>query len=422
MSVVEVPAIPREAFPSDRGYTLNALVEELALMERHIRDGSWRLCQCNLEKHLPLIAGLASEGYGFAETSQEKLFMANLRDTSRSLRERIKKREVKTQEDMDKVSDWARSIRHRIEAQEWKFEEPKTVEKLLTELQEKLKAEFSSYTNLAQIETEMADKMLSFLSDKYNVPKPKLAITEECNSPLQGMHLGVTEMETGKPRADLDRIVMCKGGLNARVLVHEFMHYLKNVRGQRQDEAQVEQMAVKEIVSKYSTGEKLLKVETSKYTTEAKRMSVSYRDVLTVYGGDLVADGVENGLEMYVDPMVTPTATLVQLKASTWINLALGIVLPVGAVMWKKIKAPLDLLLVSLGGHMVTHVADKFLKQVTPAAAVPTIVRGVPLVGGVPYSAAEVPGGAPEFYPPLYGQRVARTPVIKDHVRYQVTG
>lgn len=38
------PKILKANFPSDRDYTVNALVEELFLIERHVRDGSWHLC------------------------------------------------------------------------------------------------------------------------------------------------------------------------------------------------------------------------------------------------------------------------------------------------------------------------------------------------------------------------------------------
>ena len=67
MAQATLPLIVKENFPSDEDYTYGALVEELCLIERHIRDGSWRLCSCNPEKHLPSISGLASEGYGFTD-------------------------------------------------------------------------------------------------------------------------------------------------------------------------------------------------------------------------------------------------------------------------------------------------------------------------------------------------------------------
>lgn len=112
------------SYPSDREYTFNSLVEELGLLERHVRDGSWRLCSCNPEKHLPLIAGLASEGYIFAESASERRFMADLRDKARSLKARIKGLELGTQEDMDGVADWARTLRHGVEARSWSLENP----------------------------------------------------------------------------------------------------------------------------------------------------------------------------------------------------------------------------------------------------------------------------------------------------------
>lgn len=68
-------------FPGDHDYTLTALVEELALVERHLRDGSSTTCSCLEEKHLPMIAGFASEGYGFAKDKVEREFMRCLRDT-----------------------------------------------------------------------------------------------------------------------------------------------------------------------------------------------------------------------------------------------------------------------------------------------------------------------------------------------------
>ncbi len=57
----------------NRKYTKNSLIEELALLERHYRDGSYRVCSCVPEKHLPLIAGLSSEMVIFLEMGEDKL-------------------------------------------------------------------------------------------------------------------------------------------------------------------------------------------------------------------------------------------------------------------------------------------------------------------------------------------------------------
>jgi hypothetical protein len=74
-------------------YTNEALIEELALLERHYRDGSWNVCSCVPEKHLPLIAGLASEGLMFLEAAENpaerermKVFYENLADVARKAR------------------------------------------------------------------------------------------------------------------------------------------------------------------------------------------------------------------------------------------------------------------------------------------------------------------------------------------------
>lgn len=72
-------------------YTRESLLEELSLMERHARDGSAveAGCSCIEEKHLLLIAGLASEGVTLAKDQAEKEFYMNLADRARELRQQI---------------------------------------------------------------------------------------------------------------------------------------------------------------------------------------------------------------------------------------------------------------------------------------------------------------------------------------------
>lgn len=69
----------------NRKYTAASLIEELALLERHYRDGSYTECSCVPEKHLPLIAGLASEMVMFVP-SGEKAFYENLAEVARKAR------------------------------------------------------------------------------------------------------------------------------------------------------------------------------------------------------------------------------------------------------------------------------------------------------------------------------------------------
>jgi len=405
-------------FPGDRLYTFNSLVEEIALMERHIRDGSWRECSCNSEKHLPLIAGLASEAYAFAETEKERAFMARLRDEARSLKERIQRGELFSEKAMDRVCAWARSMRHMIEARSWSRSMPKRsrreAEELLREIAAGAEAQFSAYTNLASLEADMADQVLTFLAEKYRVAKPELLIDDSCHDPTKAMHIGVRESDTKKPRPDLDKVIVCRGGANLRNLCHEFFHYLRHVKGQPQDETEVERKSMEEIVSRYSVSEKLLNHDAAKYTLEVNNMAVKGRDIGAIYGSQHVAKGLERGF-VEVDTYMGAAGKPVAERPSTWLNMGLGIGLPI--VAWAaKIKAPWDVVLISMGAHMSTKAWDYAEEALVPAAARPVVVRGI-----VPtWTAAETPGGAPEFYPPMYGQKAGTAPVITDHVRYSL--
>lgn len=72
-------------------YTRNALAEELSLVERHARDGSAidGGCSCIEEKHLLVIAGLASEGVTLAKDPAEKDYYFRLAELARTKRMEI---------------------------------------------------------------------------------------------------------------------------------------------------------------------------------------------------------------------------------------------------------------------------------------------------------------------------------------------
>lgn len=78
----------------NRKYTENSLIEELALLERHYRDGSYKVCTCVPEKHLPLIAGLSSEMVMFLNTEEDKMqkFYAGLARMCRFARTAIEEK------------------------------------------------------------------------------------------------------------------------------------------------------------------------------------------------------------------------------------------------------------------------------------------------------------------------------------------
>lgn len=67
-------------------YTKDSIIQELLLLERHIRDGSVYICGCAWDQHLPMIEGLCSEMIKFAKTDEERRFFEGLMHTARDYR------------------------------------------------------------------------------------------------------------------------------------------------------------------------------------------------------------------------------------------------------------------------------------------------------------------------------------------------
>ena len=215
-------------FPNDRDYTHNALVEELVLIERHLRDESWRLCNCNAEKHLPGIAALGSEGQGFAETADEREFMRQLQVRARLWRDKIKKGSF-TEEDADQLRALVREYRHRIEFRQWTGELSETpeLENVVTEL---------NLLSVANLEEKHVDEIITRLSKKYGMKKPKFRFINNCNPMKDAYQIGrdlVVKNEDGGverfPLTDLDEIIICRGGGSAYAVTHEFCHHKDRV-------------------------------------------------------------------------------------------------------------------------------------------------------------------------------------------------
>jgi len=241
-------------FPSDREYTLQTLVEELFLVERHIRDNSWRLCDCTPSKHLPGIAGLASEGYGFAEEKNERNFMECLMNQARLFKSGIENRKIKTQEQWDQIRDWARKARHLISNRNWTGKEG-IEEQIdysqndLTDMVESLNA--LKLSSLPEMEERNTWEAVNFLCKKHGVPPPKrISFTDSCNplSPNAAHVQRDEKTEDGlKPRPDLDELVFCRGSVTAYAIAHEFSHYKGHYRGELQaNEYEANNFALKE--------------------------------------------------------------------------------------------------------------------------------------------------------------------------------
>lgn len=202
---------------------------------------------------------------------------------------------------------------------------------------------------LADMEREMAEKALSYLSSKYDVSPPKLIITEECNSPVQGTHVQYT------PNPKYDFIKLCKGNVNLHVLTHEFIHYLHHIQNKEQNEEDVEQEAVEEL----QFDRKSLKVEEHNFTSGGKGMWKK-QAALVITGGQFVVQGI-TGFESTLE-------TTLGVDNTTIVEAAGGAgALIVGAM--GKMKEPIDTLLMVLGGGLLAHGVMRAVKKLTTPVA-----------------------------------------------------
>jgi len=100
---------------------------------------------------------------------------------------------------------------------------------------------------------------------------------------------------------------------------------------------------------------------------------VTYKEVGVVYAGQFVAKGAELGFDQ-VDIYTGKTGIQPHLRPSTWLNMGLGVVLPIASVML-KLRSPWDMVLISMGGHMMTKVVD-YAQEYMPAAAAGAVSYG----------------------------------------------
>ena len=138
-----------------------------------------------------------------------------------------------------------------------------------------------------------------------------------------------------------------------------------------------------------------------------------------VFGSQAIAKGIER-LAVEVDTMMARTGAPLT-RPSTYINIIGGLGLAFGPE-YLRTSATIKEVGEIAGFHMVNKVWDYLEEFMAPAPAASVPGAAARYTGYTPsYMAAESPGGAPEFYPPLYGQNVSREPVLRDHVRFTLT-
>lgn len=239
-------------FPDDRLYTINALIEEMSLTERHCRDQSYPLCSCLSEKHTFLIAGLASEGMGFAESAEEREFMKNLMVRARVIRDDIKKGKIKTQEDYDVVRAWAREARHRLDQRNWTGEYAKY--ETASDTVEVMHQVNQLTGGLMRLEERHVDEILAHLSKKWGIPKPPVRFVDRCNPLTDAWQVGrdlLLKDEDGETRRvalpQYDELVFCRGGASPYTVAHEACHFRDRYLKGRTDEESATECGLAEV-------------------------------------------------------------------------------------------------------------------------------------------------------------------------------
>ena len=136
---------------------------------------------------------------------------------------------------------------------------------------------------------------------------------------------------------------------------------------------------------------------------------MAWKEIALTYGGQWVGKGVDKAIQYVVPQYDMP------------VSLGLAVGLPL-LTRFVKIGDTAEKVAILIGGFFSTKIVDYAEAYLAPAAV--AVRRVAPRA--VPWTVAETPGGAPEFYPQTYRQRISprvvgRTVPKEDHVRYQIT-
>ena len=127
-------------------------------------------------------------------------------------------------------------------------------------------------------------------------------------------------------------------------------------------------------------------------------------------GSQALAKGVER-LAVFIDQKMNRALLKPISRPSTYINVVGGLGLVFGPEYLRVTGTTKDVAEIA-GGHMANQVWDYLEEYMAPAPAASV------QYAQTRYQSVETPGGAPEFYPPLYGRKVSPEPVLRNHVRY----
>lgn len=376
----------KESFPNDRDYTFNALIEELFLVERHIRDNSWRICDCTPSKHLPGIAGLASEGYGFADDLNERRFMECLMGQARLYKAMIEDGRIKTEVQFNQIRDWARNARHMLSAKDWRgeasIEEQIDYSKLSSVMAEAVTEIAGLQGGLQEIEERYVDEMLDRLAAKHGVPKPKYRFIEGCNplvpqawmvsSDLKFKSLSGEELIV---RPEHDELVFCRGQTSPYAVAHEACHHIQRLQEGKTDEKYATECGLAEVQSVETLNTLTLQdIDGGKMAKRKGQIIEQIKGTLPLVGGVLIGELVdESGM---IEQAITPIA-------GAYTNLGKAIIgLAVSGAGLAYFTGPVSELVLGVGLPIaVSGIKNQFMPTVSlgaPSLAAPASAYAYP--------------------------------------------
>jgi len=295
-----------------------------------------------------------------AEGEKSSRKFAELRDKIKEFSDKVQRGKITPEEGIKEI----REIRAFFESfnKEYDISRCKTCGPIPEELEKIVKK--LKQPSFSDLEEDMARKVINSLSEKYNVPPPKLEIVEECHKPEAGLYTP-------------DTIKMCRAGINQRVLIHEMMHHIQYKTGKPLDEEEAERFALNEL------DRKTLYSQTAKYDGNGEKQMQSVKETAVILGADHIGYGIVQGIQ-YLD--ATYPGAVGGQNPSLLID---PIVTILGILGGLKLRDPWDILSLLLGSYISTDLwrvsAEatlakplRFVTVPTPsisASAVPTAVQ-----------------------------------------------
>jgi len=363
---------------SKEGYYLNfnrdEIFKNLIASEGHFRNftnikkDEKGFLNC-IVKHLADAEGHCDEAIShalIAENEETSRSFLELRDTIRDFRKYVQSSPITRDEGIREI----RKIRRRFEAFNPDYDVSKCetcgdsaeimdeITKILNDLKETPLAMAAHEPEADQfliLEREMAEKLITKLSDKYGVKPPLVVINDECHEPNFGLY-------------SANQIMVCKTGVNLHVLAHEFWHHVQKEKGMHMEEGVAEKFAVELFETPHQKG--LYSVHN--HSHNERKMVKTIKDVGIIYGLQQLGFAADYGLK-YADTL-RPEGLLGQ-PISFWGDI-LGTVGGIAGALY--LKAPYDLAAAMVGGYLSTDLWNQLTRLVPMGIATTPLVYTSP--------------------------------------------